>query len=331
MKNLIVVGDLHLRDKEPYFSQWKDFMEWLYSSEYHNSDNSILFLGDLVESIDTPHELLELYIDYFNNRSKFEKIFILTGNHDRNLETNLLSIFRPLKKVEVIDSWVFKKIENLNCLLLPHIEANAYETYSNLSNIITDSIDYCFHHLEDETEHFSNKYVDLSKLNVANYLCGHIHTQTITKKGRYLGSPTFNSLNEKDKIPYIASIDIKTKKYTLIEVPIWVEYLTVQYPQELPTPTKKYPIYTIYDSIDKEESILYYTNIAKEKGIPFYCRRVHSKSIKDDSLIVQDKEDSIQLKEKSLIDYFNEYQKLNNVSDEIATVCSQILTKVTNI
>ncbi|MGD9678166.1 MAG: metallophosphoesterase [Vulcanibacillus sp.] len=323
MKKLITVGDLHSREKEPYYSQWLEFMHWLFDSEYNCSDNGLLLLGDLVESISVQHELLEIYVDFFNNKSKFEKIIILTGNHDRTLESSLLSIFRPLQKVEVIDKWKIDRIENLNCLFVPHIENNLIETYSALE--IKEPIDYCFHHIEDDTSHFSKKFVDTSKWNVKNYLCGHIHTETVTKKGHFLGSPTFNSLNEKGKTPYIAVVDCESKKYELVKVPIWVDYLDVYYPNELPLSDKKYAIYTVYDSIDKEQSIKYYTKQAQEKGFNFYCRRVHGKAIKNEKLV---EGSDINISEKTILDYFTEYKTINNVDDNVSNICINVLQTI---
>jgi hypothetical protein len=321
--NLIVVGDLHAREKEPYFSQWKDFITWLFESEHNNSNNHLLLLGDLVESISVQHELLEMYLHTFLHKSKFKKIYILTGNHDRNYESTLLSVFKPLLNVEVIEKETILQIENCKCLFLPHIENKLVERYSNLE--YTDTFDYCFHHIEDEDQHFGKSFVDLSYLKINNFLCGHIHTETITKKGHFLGSPTFNSLNEKDKTPYIAIVDCVTKKYELVEVPVWLSYQEVFYPNELPKSNTKYCIYTVYDSIDKEQSIKYYTKQAEEKGLQFYCRRVHSKNVKSENL---NHGDDYTIIEKSIIEQFSDYEKINKVHTSVADICLAILKKI---
>lgn len=321
---LVVVGDLHAREKEPYFSQWQDFMKWFFNSEYNKTSNTLLLLGDLVESINVQHELLELYIDYFNNKSLFEKIIILTGNHDRVLDSSLLSIFRPLKNVFVIDTWTIMQFGKCKCLLLPHIEHSLIETYSSL-NLKDEHFDYCFHHIEDEDQHFDKKYTDLSYLSIDNFLCGHIHSETITKQGHFLGSPTFNSLNEKDKIPLIATIDLDTKKYTLEKVPVWLSYQDVYYPEKLPEKKTKYCIYTIFNSIDKEQSLDFYTKQAKENNFDFYCRRVHSRQIKNDEL--QNSND-FTIKDKSLLEYFNDYKTSNAVEENIANICINVLQRV---
>lgn len=322
MKNLVVVGDLHAREKEPYYSQWRDFMSWLFESEHNNSNNQLLLLGDLVESISVQHELLETYVDYFSNHSKFEKVFILTGNHDRTLDSNLLSIFRPIKNVEVIDTYKSEKIGECECLFLPHIEHKLIETYSKLEN---KHYDYCFHHIEDETQHFGKKYVDLSYLTIDNYLCGHIHTETVSHGGHFLGSPTYNSLNEKDKTPIIAIVNLETKKYELVKVPITISYLSVSYPNDIEIPKTKYGIFTIHDSIDKEQSINFYIKQAKEKKFNFYARRVHSKKIKNDKL---DESSNDYIKEKTLIEHFNEYKLTNNIDSDIGNICINTLSKV---
>ena len=85
IKDILVVGDIHLREKEPYYSQAKDLLHNIFNSKYNNSETVLLFLGDLVEKINATHELLEVYIDLFVNKSKFNKIKILKGNHDSAL------------------------------------------------------------------------------------------------------------------------------------------------------------------------------------------------------------------------------------------------------
>ncbi len=319
MKKLIVIGDLHAREKEPYYSQWKDFLNGFFNSEYNTEDNILLLLGDLVESISVQHELLEVYVDYFNNKSKFSKIIILTGNHDRVLDSSLLSLFRPLKNVQVIDTHTTMKLGNCECLFLPHIEQKLVETYSNLD--YKQHFDYCFHHIEDQTQHFGKRFTDLSYLNVGHYLCGHIHTETVSTGGHFLGSPTFNSLSEKDKTPYFAVVDLVTKDYELVVPPINVSYLEVTYPNELEVPKTKYGIFTIFDSIDKEQSIEYYTKQASEKGFTFYVRRVHSKRIKHESLQHED----VDYVEKTLLEHFSDYKTINTVEDAVADICIGVL------
>ena len=125
---------------------------------------------------------------------------MLTGNHDVANLDNVLSIFRPLKNVKVITDWKIIKFYNCNLLMLPHYshegteKLSMVETYSNLYKTVTEEFDYGFSHVEDETQHFSKKFVDVSKLNVKRWLNGHIHNGNAWNGGHYLGSACANSV-----------------------------------------------------------------------------------------------------------------------------------------
>jgi len=334
MKNLLVVGDLHLQEKEPKYSQTKDFLNWLFTNpEFNTKDNGLIFLGDLVETIDSPHELLELYVDYFLNKSKFSFIKILQGNHDANIASSLLSTFRPLPNVEVITFPSVQNIEGLTCLFLPyyyHENKHITSMRERYSNLYTEKeyagvFDYCFHHTEDETNHYPNSknYSDLSKLKVNNYLCGHIHSENLSKKGRFLGSPIFNSITEKDKKPLIASIDISSKHYTLIKVPVWLKYYDVTYPDVLPKTDTPYSIFTVHDSLNKEETIKYYIKMALEQGFTFYSRKIFNK--RNTELLVERNIDTSV--KKSLLEHFQDYSTINKIDTKIVDVCLEVIKK----
>jgi hypothetical protein len=335
MGKIIVVGDIHLRDKHPYYEQAVDILNSIFSNDsYNNADNTLLFLGDLVEKISASYELIQIYVDLFLNKSKFKSIKILKGNHDSALlrdsnnnitHSTVLSVFTPFSNVEIIDTWKVETIGELKLLFLPHYDHEGTElkpleeVYSNLHKELTDTFDYAFTHVEDETNHFGTKYCDLSKLHVKQYLNGHIHIENLSTGGRYLGSPGFNSSAEKEKTPYIAIIDIEAKTHKLEKVERLVSYLEVTYPNALPSTDIKYPIYTVFDSIDKQETIDYYS-----KQIPtFYCRKVFSKLNRNVELIT-----GTDYTEKTILQHFDDYQKSNNVSKSITEVCLKILENI---
>jgi len=330
LKNIVVVGDLHLSKKSPKHDQVVDFLFWLFNSEFNNEENSILFLGDLVEALDSVSELLEVYINLFLNQSKFNHIYILEGNHDQNMDSNFTTAFRPLHNVTLIEKISELSIENINCLCLPYYDnvktksVPMTEYYSSLevTNKFNKQYDYAFHHVEDEQNHYSKKYCDLSWVKTNNWLCGHIHTENITKGGRILGAPIFNSSSEKDKTPYIAKIDISTKQYELIKVPIFLSYLEVDYPEKLSVPKTKYALWTVNNSLNKNETIKYYEKEAKELGIDFNVRRVNNKRIVKETLITGDKK----VKE-SYTETFNRYAKDNKLDSTIHDICIDIISK----
>lgn len=323
MGNMIVVGDIHLQDKEPKKSQSLDFLEWLFNQEFNNKENILLILGDLCE-INASFEMFGEYVNFFTNKSKFKKIICLQGNHDAVNQSTILSIFKPLKNVEVITEYTSYEIENIKCLFLPHYnhegtkKDSMIDCYSNLYKEFEDvSFDYGFAHIEDETEHFSKKFCDTSKLNVKTWMNGHIHVPTIQNGGHYLGSPILNSFTESGKTPYIASINLENKEYELIEVPKFLEYYEVTYPEKLPKIDTKYALFLVRDSIDKETTIEEYSKQAEELGYKFYTRRILSKkSVSDIDSNVENVDN---------ICTFDVFAKEKEISDDIADICKEII------
>lgn len=317
---LIVCGDIHLQCREPKKSQCLDFLNWLFNQDFNNENNSLLFLGDLCE-INSPYELYEVYVDYFVNHSKFEQIFILQGNHDCANISTVLSLFRPLPKVKVITEWCYKNYYNTSLLFLPHFnhestdKKSMVETYSNLYNEINDEFDYGFGHIEDNTEHFSKKFCDTSKLKVKTWLNGHIHTENITKGGHYLGSATLNSSTESGNTKYLAIIDGETKEYELKEIPKFMEYYEVEYPNKLPKIETKYGIFLVKNALDKNIVVEEYSKQAKEMGFDFYTRRISIKKAVEDNTLTK----------KSEKPTFDQFAKSVELKDEISDICKQII------
>lgn len=319
---LVVVGDIHLQCREPKKSQCLDFLSWLFNQDFNNENNSLLFLGDLCE-INSPYELYEVYVDYFVNRSKFEQIFILQGNHDCANISTVLSLFRPLPRVKVITEWCGWNWYNTELLFLPHFnhestnKKSMVETYSNLHNEIDYEFDYGFGHIEDQTQHFSKKYPDTSKLKVKQWMNGHVHTPTIQNGGNYLGSATLNSSTESGNTKYLAIIDGISKKYTLQKIPKFLEYYEVSFPNPLPKIETKYALFLIKDAFDKKTAIEQYEKEAKNLGFDFYCRKVLIKRTKSIDI------DSDDLKSEKPT--FERFAKSVGLSNEIFDICTEII------
>jgi hypothetical protein len=332
MKNLIVCGDIHHREKEPFYSQIKDFFKWYINSKYNSEDNGLILLGDLIESVDSSYELLSEFIDLFLNYLKHKEIYILLGNHDTSIKTSSLSLFKPFSNIKIIDKIANINIEGMDCLFLPFYyvgkdenKLTKEEFYSNLPDQYYEKeYDYVFHHLETEEQHFpDHAFCDLSKLKRSKTLAGHIHVSNIDKSGSYLGSIGLNSKTESGKTPYIASIDVQTKKHELIEVPKTLEYYEVTYPDNLPEINTKYAVFTVKDSIDKVETVNYYKKQAEKKGYVFYSNKILSKKLKEQELY--DNEDIAE--EKNHLEWFALFKKQNKLNKDVANICEEIIKK----
>lgn len=322
---LVVCGDIHLQSHEPKRSNAIDTLNWIFEQDFNNENNSILFLGDLCE-VNANFECFEVFVDFFVNKSKFEQIYLLTGNHDLGNLDNVLSLFRPLNNVKVITDWEIVDFYNTKILALPYYNHESterksmVEVYSHLyenEEIKDTEFDYCCGHLEDETNHFSKKYCDLSQLKVKHFLHGHIHNGNAWDGGHYLGSACVNSSSEKDNTKYLAIIDGTSKKYTLQEIPKFLEYYEVSFPNPLPKIETKFGLFLIKDAFDKKTAIEQYEKEAKNLGFDFYCRKVLIKRTKSIDI------DSDDLKSEKPT--FESFAKSVGLSNEIFDICTETI------
>ena len=319
---LVVCGDIHLQEKEPKKSQCLDFLSWLFNQDFNNENNSLLFLGDLCE-INSPYEFYEVYVDYFVNRSKFEQIFILQGNHDCANISTVLSLFRPLPRVKVITNWEIIKFYNCNLIMLPHFnhegtdKVSMIELYSNLYKTVTEEFDYGFGHIKDDTQNFSKHYPSTKNLKVKQWMNGHVHTPTIQNGGNYLGSATLNSSTEHGNTKYLAIIDGETKEYELKEIPKYLEYYTVEYPNKLEKPKTRYAIFTVKGVLDKNTALEEYSKQAKEMGFEFYTNKVLKQRVTEVEI-----DDDLEKSEKPT---FEKFAKTVGLSNEIFDLCTEII------
>jgi predicted phosphodiesterase len=321
--NILVVGDLHLQEREPKKSQTLHILQWIADSQHNNENTILLLLGDLVESINSIPELLEVYVDLFLNQCRYKEIWILQGNHDCSIQSTILSTFRPIKKVKIITKLEEKMYGNTRMLFLPHYKHEGTtlpklkDYYSSLT--FPYEFDYCFSHVSDET--IPGQECNLSQLKVKQYLSGHSHHFNIDKGGHYLGSAVLNSKAETGKTPYAALINATTAKYELIELPKTLEYYEVHYPEELPTISTHYGLFTVFDSIDREETLKYYQSQAKEKNINFFPLKIIRQKTKEEELLFSQKNDTL----KTDKEYFDDYVKLYSVNEEISKICREII------
>ena len=318
---LVVCGDIHLQCREPKKSQCLDFLSWLFNQDFNNENNSLLFLGDLCE-INSSYELYEVYVDYFVNRSKFEQIFILQGNHDCANISTVLSLFRPLPRVKVITNWEIIKFYNCNLIMLPHFnhegtdKVSMIELYSNLYKTVTEEFDYGFGHIEDDTQNFSRHYPSTKNLKVKQWMNGHVHTATIQNGGNYLGSATLNSSTEHGNTKYLAIIDGETKEFDLKEIPKFMEYYTVEYPNKLEKPKTRYAIFTVKGVLDKNVALEEYSKQAKEMGFEFYTNKVLKQRVTEVEI------DDVEKSEKPT---FDKFAKTVGLSNEVFDICNEVI------
>jgi UDP-2,3-diacylglucosamine pyrophosphatase LpxH len=85
----LVIGDLHLQERNPKKEQTLRTLHWIENLIQNNNETILILLGDLVESINSVPELLEIYFDLFLNKYKFKEIWILRNSifYSFNIQT----------------------------------------------------------------------------------------------------------------------------------------------------------------------------------------------------------------------------------------------------
>jgi DNA repair exonuclease SbcCD nuclease subunit len=319
MNQLVILGDLHFDIKEPFFSCQKEFCKWFLDQEFNKEENILIQLGDVYTHSNPNPKVHDLGIDFFS-KMKFNKKYILTGNHDYNRTQNSYSTI-PLQNisgVEIIYRPKRELIGNLNCLFLPFIydkseysnnlsQKEFYENYKKNDGDIETN--FVFHHLQDESINFGgNEGIDLSWTD-GERVGGHIHI----KNKNYLGTPYITRYDERGKESYILVIDLETKEKEYVKVSQFLDYEELNYENpksDYLNRTKELLCYErIFDIIDAPSR-----QAAEDKFKGLYLREIRLKKNEEesnDSLSQEEKEN------KTLKDYFNGFCIKNKVSKDI--------------
>lgn len=305
---MLVLGDLHLQENWIKRKQVELFFEWINNQDFIKNEKYIILLGDLFEIPTPSSQLVLFYLDLFANKWKDKTIYILQGNHDYNLETNSLDFFKFLDNVEIIKEKVERQIEMKAILFLP------YYSYENTNkkpmvdfySSLEGSYDYIFGHIEDETQHFGDKYCNLINIK-GKRLFGHIHTPDIQKNGHYLGSCIKNSSTEKDDQKYLALINDELK---IITIPSFMTYKTIKYGEKLEN-IKELVMLNVTEAPTKQDAIsLYESSNVK-------CNKVTTER-------QQFLETSKTVKNKDK-DIWKEFCKEKNIKSSVQKLCENLL------
>ena len=275
------VGDLHCKEKSPFFERTNKFIDWL--KEKITSNDTLVLFGDITDTNHpTPIEVDQVYKLILECGAK--QTIIIQGNHDIKRSRTGLDIFQSFKNIECIYYPKEIEIEGKKVLCLPHYESKQSGTYLDMkkdyspTGIVFEKFgknDYDY-----IIGHFSNKptfgsHIDISHFFGKKVLMGHEHIQ----REDYIGTPYITRFDEKGKKSYIGITN--EDNFKLEEVPKFLDYYTIQYGDQI----KYNPyegIYDIEDCPDKESAMTMYSNYFIHK-IKLKNAHVHIKSEKQES------------------------------------------------
>lgn len=327
---ICILGDLHLRSDKKYFiDTCNKFLDWFRDWDWNKDSNELILAGDLVEQA-TPGGITISFLERLVSESKFKKIHICVGNHDDkkingiqqlayeflNYKDNVI-IYRTPREVT---------IDGHSALILPYyvgvndLGLTMKEYYSNIPNNKKFKNDY-----DLVVGHFSGSDALFSELPdcIANLdrfsgrVClGHIHTRTANPQ-RYLGSVFAGRKSENDYTRAAWGLDDNGwQEYPL---PLFNEFLTVAYPQDLPKSKALVPIYTILNCGSED--------IARQRYGNIYIRRLTLDLV--DSSVQKNSDLDRQLgsiKEFNIRELFEEFLKSrSDISPDLASKCRGLL------
>jgi len=308
--SLIVIGDIHLKNKEPFLSASKKFLNWL--SENYNEEDMI-FLGDCFDSSSPLWEVYKVFKEFLMNRKALT--YILNGNHDKSKNRGCsLSSFNLLDNVTVFEEEEECQIDILNCMLLP-FKYN-YREYAELEG----KYDYIFSHIVPIKAQFSSEGIKFKTLH-GIFIHGHTH---IFKEKDYLdeygnkhiilGVP-ISTRHAEDQHHQIIEINYdRNKTLEYIDVPFYFKHETVSYGE---VPESKENIINVIDAPNKK--------LVFEKYKEYYIREAGIKLLRTENTQGTFKQE---FESANILQKFQKYSADKNLSKEVSEECSTRLSQI---
>jgi len=275
MFKLVIIPDLHLQNKKIYMKAQSQFINWFCAQDFNNENNIFLSLGDFFESKIIYPDVISQAIDFLQNRCKFKEMLILSGNnnHEYNFHKKTWAIqsLENLERIKIVLKPEQIKIDNLSISLLPWMPDYFLNKKLKMKDYyLTEQKedDYFFTHLNTEESYF-NDFIDLkSKFLNTRLVSGHIHSKN-------LGICIPQNYGERNFTGKVMIIDTETKEESFIEIPRFIKFDTLEYPEIKKVDlNKENIIFDIDNAPDKNTAIDFYT---KEYGDYFQYRQINLK------------------------------------------------------
>lgn len=318
MAKLVIIGDTHFTDKEPLRSAQKLFLSWLSESKYNVSENSFLSLGDLFDRYNPSPSVNADVIDFFQNKLKMNSKYIISGNYRHEVDsikkTWAIQVLSPLEGVELIHIPSKYQIDNLKFLALPWYSKTMYPSLPPMKeyyeNYPDDNYDFIFGHICDQD--IFGEMIDISHFRGKKIL-GHIHKSD--GHDNFLGTPYPVRKDEAGKKNRIAIIDTLTKELEYVEVPKFIDYFDITYPEMPETTDDFYCIYDVYNAPSKNVVDDFYSNLyIRKNGV--HLQKIDSGNSEESTDVVV-----------TLIDYMKNFCVEKNLNDDQTQLLMSLVRK----
>ena len=278
---ICILGDIHFNSSKDYYRDiCEAFLGWYRDWKYNKNTNTLILAGDLVESAANAGIVID-WLTRLLDYSQFNHIYVCVGNHDKKIISGVPQLayefYKSRDNVTVLESIAHINIEGAEVLFLPYYSGvnasglSMHDLYSELykTDKYSRHFDFVVGHVGGPDALFegSNDCIDnLDKLDTGRLCFGHIHTRSSNPR-RYLGSVYACKKNENDNTRAAWLYDPKTKRWSEDRLPVFSEYVTVSYPEELPSTNAVVPIYTILNCTSTELAKKEYGDIRIRKVV----------------------------------------------------------------
>ena len=278
---ICLLGDIHFNSSKDYYRDiCEAFLNWYRDWKHNKSTNTLILAGDLVESAANAGVVID-WLTRLLDYSRFNHIYVCAGNHDKKIISGIPQLayefYKSRDNVTVLETITRTNIEGAEILFLPYYSGvnasglSMHDFYSNLykTDEYSKHFDFVVGHVGGPDALFegSNECIDnLDKLNTDRLCFGHIHTRSSNPR-RYLGSVYACKKNENDNTRAAWLYDPITRCWSEDRLPVFSEYLTVSYPEELPITDAIVPIYTILNCTSIELAKKEYGDIRIRKAV----------------------------------------------------------------
>ena len=299
MRNIIVVGDIHAKNKEPYWFHIQKMFDELIKKY---SKDVLILLGDVFDSSSPVAEIEETIAYYL---SQFSEVHIVSGNHDqsRRLGNTLLPL-RVHNNIHVYVDAAEIEIEGKKCLILPY--KDGYKEYESISFIG----DYCFAHITNVEDAFSDEGIDLKNVN-ALQVYGHTHTNKEYKNKIVLGVP-LPTRNLEISNPIMI---IEENGHSFVSLDHNFSIDKIEYGTY---PENKTNLYNVINAPSKD--------LVFESYKGYYIREEGIEILRNENDL--ETEELTSFENGNLLEKFNLFAKENDISKEVLTCVSSRLSKI---
>jgi hypothetical protein len=312
-EKIVVCGDDHIRHDEPFYSAKEDYFSWFINRPFNNNSNVMIHVGDLFHSNEPVPAEYDLAYWYLSSL-QFKKIYLLSGNgiheYNRIKQNYAIEPFSRMGNVETITQPQEVTIGSVSVLFLPWVPSKKWNdrTMREWYESLEGEYDYIFGHFA-HTDFFGTE-ININQLKGKRRM-GHIHVPD--KSGEYVGVNTITREDEKGINCKLNIIDQNTKKEELYDIPRFLDYYEVEYPNDLPEVEAVNPYWTVKNAPDISRAEMKYRGSFIKEIV-----------LEKDSKLTEEGKNTAGEK-KSVKEYFDSFVEDNKIKKSVEKILREVI------